>query len=379
MFDAIMPGTGRRIASLRGRGRRTRTSFRATPTRTSGIDQFDHSARDSAAALRALNVIAQEPRVRVSFATKGEVMAGQRAVLVVELLAPGYFSGAPAFDLPDAPGLLLIPPREHPTVGSEVVDGTTCLVQRHELSVFARRAGDQIIPAFTVRFQFKHLPLDKEAVPAVVMTKPVKFVTKAPPGAEKLGSILSARNLTATEEWKPEPGGKVKAGDAYTRTITFAAPDIPAMVFLPFPAGKIDGIGIYPKTPEVLDRSERGMMEGRRRDTLVYVCQRPGRFVIPAVRLTWFDLDAQQLRAIDFPARTLEVAPNPAMATASPAATAAKGEPCYCDVISGLLAALGINGALLLLAANRARWLPWFDAFRPVHLCAAQPGQWRRA
>jgi len=51
----------------------------------------------------------------------------------------------------------------------------------------------------------------------------------------------------------------------------------------------------------------------------------------------------------------------------------AKGEPCYCEFFSGLLAALGINGALLILAATRARWLPCFAPFRAVHLSPLNP------
>ena len=130
--------------------------------------------------------------------------------------------------------------------------------------------------------------------------------------------MISARNLKVEETWTPEPG-KAKAGDAFTRTITFTAPEVPAMAFPPFPAVKIDGLGIYAKPPEVLDKSNRSSLSGNRRDTITYVCQRAGQFTIPAVRLTWFDLDAQKLRTIDFPARHLSVSSNPALeSTAAP-------------------------------------------------------------
>lgn len=309
---------------------------------------------------------AQEVKVRVSLSEKEAVWAGQRVTLAVELLAPGFFTGAPAFDLPEVPGLLLAPPEGSPTVSSETADdGTAYTVQRHEVSVFSRRGGNQVVPPFTVRFSYKRQPLDKDVVAASVKTEPVNFTVKVPPGAEKLGGVISARGLTVTEEWKPDPGKPgTKAGDAFTRTITFTAPDVPAMAFPPFPAGKIDGIGIYQKDPEVLDRDDRGSLTGERRDTVTYVCQRPGEFTIPAVRVTWFDLEGETLRTIDFPEHKLAVAANPAMAQ-----HAAAGEKVKDDRViwktAGVVAALGLSGWLAFLFRKKvraalARWVkPW--------------------
>jgi hypothetical protein len=317
---------------------------------------------------------AQEPKVRASLAEKGDVWLGQRVTVVVELLAPGYFTGAAAFDLPDPQGVLLVPPADHPTVASEEIDGVSYTVQRHELSAFARRAGKTTIPPLTARFSFKRQPLDKEVVPATVKTEALKFTAKVPPGAEKLGSIISARNLTAVETWKPEPG-PAKAGDAFVRTITYAAPEVPAMAFPPFPAPKIDGLGIYRKEPEVLDQSERGSLRGERRDAITYVCQRPGQFTIPATRLTWFDLDAKQLQTIDFPARTLTVAPNPATATPGPSAMPENDG--RAAAMFGLVAAIGVSLFSVALWKTRGFWRlsdRAREALRPVHLAPLNPG-----
>lgn len=309
---------------------------------------------------------AQEAKVRASIETMGDVYVGQRVTLVVELLAPGYFSGSPSFDLPDPPSLLIVPPRSSPVVSSETIGDTTYTVQRHELAVFAHRGGEQTVPAIAVRFHFKRQPLDKDAAAAAVKTEPLKFVAKVPPGAEKLGGIISAKHLTATESWKPEPG-KAKAGDAFTRTITFAAPDVPAMAFPPFPKQTIDGIGVYPKPPVVLDQSDRGNLQGQRRDTIVYVCQRPGRFVIPAVRFSWFDLESREVRTIDFPSRTIDVAPNPAMpvATTDGRPRAAPVEHHRWKVVLLVLAAAGV------IFRYRAVWL---ERLRPTHLQPLNPG-----
>lgn len=320
---------------------------------------------------------AQEANVRAALAETGDVWAGQRVVLAVDLLAPGYFSGAPAFALPDVPGLLLAPPEGSPTVSSETADdGTAYTVQRHEVSVMARRGGEVEIPAFKIRFNYKRQPLDTDVLPAEVTTPPVKFTVKVPPGAEKLGGVISARGLEVKEEWQPDPARTgTKAGDAFTRTITFTAPDVPAMAFPPFPAGKIDGIGIYQKDPEVLDRVDRGSLTGERHDTLTYVCQRPGDFTIPAARITWFDLESKTLKTIDFPEHKLVVAPNPAMVTQTAAEGPAAAKHAVWKGIAIALSAV-LAGAAVWLFRNRLietaeRWTrPW----RPVRLQPLNPG-----
>jgi hypothetical protein len=222
-----------------------------------------------------------------------------------------------------------------------------------------------------VRLKFKRSPLDKEAISQTVRTVPVTFTAHYPPGAENLPGLLSARQLQVTEKWQPLPG-KAKTGDAFTRTIRFVAPEIPAMAFPPFPAPQIDGLSIYRKDPELLDQSERSELRGERRDTITYVCQRTGHFVIPAVRLTWWDLDSKRLRAIEFPTRVLDVAPNPAI----PSAKLPASQPDSTGNRSYWFAVLLLVGTVCLgLWAERNRSLlqRFFAPLRPTHLAPLNP------
>jgi hypothetical protein len=313
---------------------------------------------------------AQEPKIRASLATQNDIWVGQRLKLIVELLAPGFFSGTPAFELPDPPGILLVPPRGSPVVSSEEIDGTSYTVQRHELWVVSRVAGKQTIPPLTVRFGYKRQPLDTDVVQASVTTTPLEFTVKTPPGAEHLGSIISARDLTVTETWQPEPG-KAKAGDAFTRTVTFSAPDVPAMSFPPFPAGRIDGLGVYANQPAVLDHSDRGEARGERRDAITYVCKSPGQYVIPAVRLSWFNLDTQELQTIELPERTLDVAPNPALAAAHSAPETNRFElPSLRTIVASLIGAIALSFCIAAICRN---WSQLIAPFRPVPLAPLNP------
>jgi hypothetical protein len=85
------------------------------------------------------------------------------------------------------------------------------------IGLVSSRGGAQTVPPLAARFRFKRQALDKDAVPATAKMEPLHFTAKLPPGAKKLGSVISACDLKAVETWKPEPG-KAKAGDAFTRS-----------------------------------------------------------------------------------------------------------------------------------------------------------------
>jgi hypothetical protein len=318
---------------------------------------------------------APQPMVRAELQIPDIAWTGQKITLVVELLAPGYFSSAATFDLPDPPGLIVMPPSEHPIVSGKQVDGTYYAVQRHELSVYAANAGEHTIPPIHARFSFKHSPLDHDDIATAVETEPIRFTVAAPPGTQGLGQVISARNLKVVETWKPEPGkGKARAGDAFTRTITFRAPEVPGMVFPPFPAGQIDGLRLYPQSPALLDQTDRGVLSGGRRDTIVYVCERTGDFTIPAARLTWWDLDAKRLRKVDFPARTISVTANPALSGAANApAPGQRWILAHWWWPVGMLA-LGASFFVLFRSARfRQTCARWMVPLRPVHLQSLNP------
>jgi len=311
------------------------------------------------------------PLIRTHLDVPADLWVGQKAVLVVELAVPGYFAGDAAFDLPRLPGVLIMPPQERPVLGSEEHAGASYSVQRHELFVYAERPGTHAIPAFSVRFGFRPAPLAKDATQAVLKTSSVQLEAKQPPGANKLAIVISARGLETKETWNPTPG-KAKVGDAFQHVITTTASDVPSMIFPPLPAPKVDGLGIYVKEPEVLDTNERGSMTGRRRETVTYICERVGQFVIPASRFTWWDLDSQKLRTVDFPQRILDVAPNPSVATSGPG-TPSGNRSWEKAERRNTLVCMAIVALAVGLFRRRQWFTPFIEYWRPVHLADLNP------
>jgi hypothetical protein len=298
-----------------------------------------------------------EPRVKVELSPRDGAWVGQRVTLAVTLHAPDLFAGVPSFDVPPIPGAVVVPPAGSPVIGSESVGGDMFTTQRHEFAVYAQRPGVVRIPPFPIRFE-TNAGFGKPTVRRQVTTAELSFTAKTPPGAEGLGTVIAARGLTVTDEWRPEPKA-AKVGDAFTRTLTVAAADVPGMVFPPLRGDVVEGLAAYPKQPAVDDRTDRGMLTGRRVETVTYVCEKPGTVTVPDRTLTWFDLDAKELKTVKLQGRTFTVSPNP-NAAATPAAAPAPTPP-----RAGWWWILGAAGGLAALGwFVTVRVWPWWKLVR---------------
>lgn len=250
--------------------------------------------------------IVPEPRVEVDVPPNG-ALVGQRVALIVTLYAPGFFASAPSFDLPSIPGAVVLPPTGSPAIGSEKIDGVDFTTQRHEFAIFAQRPGTMQIPAFPIRFD-TNAGFGTPTVSREVRTAPALYPVRPPPGTEKLGTVIAARNLKLTESWEPIPKSP-RVGDAFARSVTVTADGIPGMHVPPFRLEGIPGLAAYPKSPEIGDRTERGSLTGHRTEIVTYVCTEAGEVAIPKRTLTWYDLDSRRLKTAELPGRSLTVQP----------------------------------------------------------------------
>jgi hypothetical protein len=258
---------------------------------------------------------AQEARISSSLELSGDTWVGQRVTMVVELFSPTYFSGTPEFDLPRVPSTTIFPPVDHPQLGTVKINNISYTFQRHELWIFGQRAGRIEIPSFPVRFEIAGVG-GAAPSPVQLMTDPVSFDAKLPPGAEGLSTLISTSNLTVLDDWQPTDTA-AKVGDAFTHHIILSAAGVPGMAFPPLPAVHVDGLGVYPKSPQVNDEINRGNLQGRRIETITYVCQSPGNYTVPAFTLTWWDLDDKVLKSAHISGRTFNVVPASVVAAAA--------------------------------------------------------------
>jgi len=245
-----------------------------------------------------------------------ECIVGQKVSVVVEVFSPTYFSGSTRFTIPDIAGAVFYKPEERAVVRSQMIDGVTYSVQRHEFSFYAQRPGNYKIPAFRVRFATNPgaavaTEKKQKTIQQSELTEPIQIKANMPPGAEHLKSLISASDLKVTETWSPNNQTTYTAGNALQRKITFKAPDMPGMVFPALPIPQIDGIRIYRERAQINDRINRGALTGERTEKITYVFQQPGDYTLPEIQITWWGLQHHKLQLITLPAQSFEVLPAP--------------------------------------------------------------------
>jgi len=241
------------------------------------------------------------------------VTVGQPVSIVVEVLVPSYFMGAPRYpdlDIPDA--LVLFEPRG--TNFTERVGAETFAAQSRSYTVYPQRAGRYSIAEIPVAVRFFG---GSGPVETTVSPQPFFFEARLPPEAEGLGYFIATTKLTVSSRLDPETT-RLHVGEAVTRTVTITVEDALSMVVPPFDYDPIPGLGVYPESPVVRDRGGvRGeKIAGTRVEAASYVAEKEGHYVLPAVELTWWDVDTERMRSASAPAVALEVIPNPDLTAA---------------------------------------------------------------
>jgi hypothetical protein len=144
------------------------------------------------------------------------------------------------------------------------------------------------------------------------------FIDVAPIPAEFKGSYwLPADKVELREKWQGDLNGLV-AGEPITRSITLlaeglTAAQLPEMELLP-----IDGIKQYPDQAELKDNRSTSGISGRRVQKAALIPGTAGRYLVPQIKLPWWNLQTGKMEIATIPSRELIV---------NPAAEASKVEP----------------------------------------------------
>jgi hypothetical protein len=239
------------------------------------------------------------------------VWVGQQVAFFVSISMSDRPDGSPRFIIPDVQGGVLLKLEDSPIYDTESRDGAVYTTWKYSFVFYSHRAGDNLIPPVIV---YVRLPESDGAITEYqTETEPLRFVSQMPPGAEALTTLITTTTLIATESWNPDHT-ELLVGDAFTRVIELRASDLMGMGFPPLTFTSSGVMAIHQKPPQINDEIHRGEMVGQRIETVIYICEQAGEFILPALVIPWFDLTAQELKRVTFPERRIQVSPNPAFA-----------------------------------------------------------------
>lgn len=300
--------------------------------------------------------------------SKSDVFVQEQFVITFRL----YYNRS--VDSLDAPQLAIDNARIEPLPRVDyrkTIGGTTYGVAEYRYAVFADSSGSVDIPSqtWTVRTtdqpsmsrfgynsgRYKLHRAKTEALDVAVAPKPAEY----PSGAV----WLPVEDVDLEESWSRAPE-TFKVGEPITRTVTLRAQGAAAEQLAPIiDAESTDDFKFYPDKPAQDTRITESGVVGTRTESVAIVPARAGELTLPAVEVTWWNTQAQQVETTRLPERVIDVTgaavpvpPSPpADSVVSPAATPAKSDPSKPWGWIALCTVLAIGNAIAIALLLRRR------------------------
>ncbi len=248
-------------------------------------------------------VAAQQPGpfIRAEIKPKSKVIIGETVVLEVDILVPTWFSKAPQFPVINVENAITLPPERSMNL-TEQIDSESYAGIRREYKIIPQLPGTYYVPSVTVGFYYA-LENARPSALTTLKTRPFTFTAELPPEARGLSYFIAASRMTASQKRSPQTD-TLRVGDALERTLTFKVYDALAMVIPPLAFDSIPGLAVYPHSPIVEDfGGERGSQRiGQRIESVTYIVQDSGRYTLPAVEFSWWNIHRKRLQTARVPA-----------------------------------------------------------------------------
>jgi hypothetical protein len=225
----------------------------------------------------------------------------QQVLYTVKLMTNKQMLNA-QYQPPQVDNALLIPLGEGRHYETQI-HGEYYAVEEQQYVIYPQKSGPLVLhpPTFQATV-YDEFPKD---VTATAKTLPISV--RPAPNDYQGKHWLPAKNIELTETYDP-PGESLKKGDAVTRTVTLQAVAMPSQLLPTLSFSVVDGINVYPETPEVKNTFKQNQLVGTATTKVTYLLNQEGRINIPPLALPWFNTTTGKTEIATLPAHTLMVA-----------------------------------------------------------------------
>jgi BatD DUF11 like domain len=204
------------------------------------------------------------------------------------------------------------------------INGQPWLVHELRYAIFPEQSGTLEIPAQTFagrlnqgrRSFFGH---GSGGQLVRRSTAPIKIEVLPKPDGFGTTDWLPARALTLEESWSTPPE-QLRVGESATRTIRIVGEGLQGAQLPPVLFSPIDGLKYYPDQPQITEQETASGLKGIRQDSAAVVPTREGAYVIPEIRIPWWDTQLGKTQVAVLPERRITVGPGEPAATQTPSA-----------------------------------------------------------
>lgn len=208
-----------------------------------------------------------------------------------------------SYEAPKVENALMIPlgdTRRYQTTQNN----TSYVVEEQKYAVFPQKSGKLVIqsPVFTA------LVYDFDTRRLKVSDKNIELNIQPIPAAYQ-ANWLPAKEINFSEQYE-NTEQTLAQGSTLVRTISIEGTGIPAQLLPSLEFKGTDVFSVYPEKGSDSNEIKQGELVGRTEFKVTYLFNKPGKIIIPAVQLPWFNtVTAKQELAI-LPPRSIEITPS---------------------------------------------------------------------
>lgn len=247
--------------------------------------------------LLPLFLFAMQGDVSVKIQPKARYFVSEKIVLQLEVKTTGFSVGDVHVDTSDFKDFIIVAPQSAAYVQSEEIDGESWQDAVYEYELYPLRGGKIALTPFEVSFTGS-MGYGQPKRAFTKRTAPLTLQVDSPDGID--GFVLSTPKLTLDAAYKPMPE-RLKVGDAFERTITITAVDVPDILLPPVALEQQDALRIYDDEPRL--SMEQGRAKRVEHQTII--ASQEGNMTLPEQKLYWYDsvngtLHEEVIEAVDF-------------------------------------------------------------------------------
>ena len=254
-------------------------------------------------------VWAQAPKVmaRATLENNETLVAGQQVQLTIDALTTTWFAAPPIYPELNIANAIVTPIQTRNQNINETIGRETWFGISRFYAITPTGEGDIVIPQLELILQPGQSENPLTATTEAITIK-VKQVAR-PAGTENL-LVSTNVQIKQTLDRKLD---EVKVGDAITRRIEIQAIGAQGMFIPPTTFTEINGLALYPKTGSVDNhiKGKRDVSGSTRIDAATYVVQSAGNYLLPEIKLEWWNPVNGKIEASSAPALEFNAAANP--------------------------------------------------------------------
>lgn len=192
------------------------------------------------------------------------------------------------------------------------LNGKPYVVTERQFVIFPQSSGKLKIEPIMFQAQigtnnfFNFDPFGAQPKSVVKQSESIELDIKPIPDSFTGDTWLPAKQLAVQEQWSVDPA-KLKQGEATTRTLTLSTIGLPASNLPEVKIKLPTKLKQYPDQPEFSETTDKNGFISLRHDKMAIIPIEAGNYVLPAIKIPWWNTELDKMEFAELPERTIHV------------------------------------------------------------------------